>query len=375
MALLLMLFLGYSAMSFGQASLYIEDFSLAYNENQKEVAVILDNSKEATVFQLDIQMPYGLTIDKSSITKTDRLSGRGVTLNVSEVDGKLRIAKTGGNAVDAGTGAVFTFTVNINNLLAEGEYQIELSNIVISDADAENIADAATATTTVTRGPAPDLSTCTFAADPESLEVTVGEEYQIDIMLNNEGADNLTGFSGLLTLPAGLTIVPGPDGNFIYSERTPEPLEFAFEEGTNGIAFILSSTNNTLITGTEGIIFSFKVKAGDGIAESSTIKLTKLSIGTNTALNQELADVTITVTKAAEPEIPTIPGDFGGDGEVDDGDVDTLIDALLDNTYPTDPNDPMFAIYDVNGDGEIDIADAQAAFNLSMGLNIDGTQK
>ena len=69
-----------------------------------------------------------------------------------------------------------------------------------------------------------------------------------------------------------------------------------------------------------------------------------------------------------------IPGDITGTGEVDEDDVDAFIEELLDGELPTDPTDPEFARYDVNGDGRVDIADAQAILNLSLGLNWDGSE-
>jgi len=76
---------------------------------------------------------------------------------------------------------------------------------------------------------------------------------------------------------------------------------------------------------------------------------------------------------APEPEI-VVPGDItgGGTGEVSDDDIAAFMDAFLADELPSSA-DPLFAVYDANGDGVLNIADAQAIMNLSAGLNADGT--
>ncbi len=73
-----------------------------------------------------------------------------------------------------------------------------------------------------------------------------------------------------------------------------------------------------------------------------------------------------------EPEPEVIPGDITGTGTVDDADFDQFVEDLLAGNVP-EPGDPNFAVYDANGDGEINVGDIQAIFNLSMGLNPDGS--
>lgn len=70
-----------------------------------------------------------------------------------------------------------------------------------------------------------------------------------------------------------------------------------------------------------------------------------------------------------------VPGDVTGSGVVEIDDVDDFIDDILSGDIPTDPTSDDFIRFDGNQDGRIDIADAQAILNLSMGLNADGTVK
>jgi hypothetical protein len=56
---------------------------------------------------------------------------------------------------------------------------------------------------------------------------------------------------------------------------------------------------------------------------------------------------------------------------VDADDVDNFIDFLLDGL--PDEDDPTYVLFDVNGDGKVSIADAQAIMNIANGLNRDGS--
>jgi hypothetical protein len=370
-ALLLMLFLAQSALSFAEVKLYIEDFSIARGQTA-EVSLLLDNDKAVSDFQVDVILPEGLQYVEGSVDKTSRVGGRSQTVQASDKQGKLVIVMSSGvsnNTIAAGTGAVVTFSVEAENTASEGKKMLSLENIVISDINNASIATAEETQAAVT---ILGLGNCTFGAAVESLEIGVDEEYQVDITLDNEGIENLTAISGTLTLPAGLEIVPGDDGKFIYTDRTPSPLTFTFPE--DGNTFLLSSSDNTVILGTSGILFSFVVKATDALAETSEIKLTDLRLAASTGNSTPAADVTIAVTKKVTP---VVPGKItGGEGEVTTDDFTQALDDFMNpDVLNMDSSDPRFDAYDANGDGKIGPGDIMAIFYLSAGLNADGSQK
>ncbi len=57
---------------------------------------------------------------------------------------------------------------------------------------------------------------------------------------------------------------------------------------------------------------------------------------------------------------PTIPGDLNGDGQVDIADVNAVINMMLGKTSPTEAGD-------VTHDGTVDIADVNAVINIMLG--------
>lgn len=72
-----------------------------------------------------------------------------------------------------------------------------------------------------------------------------------------------------------------------------------------------------------------------------------------------------------------LPGDIpipgaDRDGVVDANDVDNFIEWMLSGDLP-DEDDPTYELFDVNGDGKVTIADAQAILNIANGLNSNGS--
>ena len=290
---MLMLFLVQSVAASAETKLYMEDFSIVNGETM-EVALLLDNDEEATALQAAIELPAGLLYVNNSVAKTDRVKGRAAEVKASTNSGKLVIVETDGT-IEPGEGAVITFRVRRSNA-SQGNYPMYLSDIVVSDANAEQLNTEETQTVKVSYV---GLKDCTFAG-PEAIDVAVGQEYQVDVTLKNEGVNNLSAFQGILTLPEGLEIVPGDEGKFIYTDRIPGKAEFKFQEfDGNKLSFVLSSSTNLRITGTDGVIFSFKVKATEALAENAEIKLTDLFVAATTGESVQSPDVTISVTNTS----------------------------------------------------------------------------
>ena len=285
--LLVMLFLAQAVVSSAQVKLYMEDFTISSGE-YKQVSLLLDNDKTATQMQVAIDLPAGMYY-AGSVQKTSRVKGRGAEVRASDSTGKLVIVETGGT-IEPGSGAVITFDLYCYGMQS-GEYQMTLSDIVISDANGDQLNQEETNTVTVKKL---GLGDCFFAG-PETLNMAVNNEYQVDVTLTNAGINNLTALEGKLTLPEGMEIVPGEEGKFIYSDRTPAPLEFKFQEYDGYTSFVLSSSSNKTINYQSGVIFSFIVKPNASLAENSVIKLSDLRVADAEGESALLPDVEINV--------------------------------------------------------------------------------
>lgn len=386
--LLMMLFLAQAVGSSAQVKLYMEDFTM-YNGEYKTVSLILENDVEVTALQAALTLPAGLVYSSGSVQKTDRVKGRGAEVQASNSTGKLMIVETGGT-IAPGEGAVITFRLRRNSNLTDGDYTIKLSEIIISDAEANQLNKDEESSVKIK---AIGIEDCSFGA-PEEIWLAVNQEYQVDVTLTNVGVNDLAAFQGKLALPEGLEIVPGEDGKFIYSYRTPVPLEFKFQESDGYTSFVLSSISNENIIDTQGVIFSFKVKATEALAETSEIKLFELRVANTAGTSAECDDVTINVTNKSAA-VKTVFEDYKaeqiaavealakeGDSEASQkiiSDAKAAIEALaFDAEKSLDDNkaavDDIVAPVakaleeqraadaivpgDVNGDGEVDLSDA-----------------
>ena len=292
--LLLMLFMAQSLTSFAEVELYMEDFTIA-SEETKEVALLLTNDQAATALQATIELPAGLSYVANSVAKTSRVKGRGAVVQASTKTGKLVIVETDGN-IAAGEGAIITFKVQASNNLNDETLPLEITEIYVSDADANPLINNGTYTANVKM-----LGLdCKFSA-PESFEIAANQEYQVDVTMTN--VQTLTALQGTLTLPEGLELVvpdeEEPKELFIYSDRIPLQSQFKFQKIEGGYNFVLSSSLNFEIVGNDGVIFSFKVKATPALAETTEINLTNLRVATTTGKSQLCDPVTINVTNTS----------------------------------------------------------------------------
>ena len=290
----MMLFLVQSMVSSAQAKLYIEDFTVSKadigSKDGKAVSLILDNNAVATQLQVTIDLPEGLEYVPNSAKKTDRIKSGDAFVEASTATGKLVIVGTDVN-VAVGSGAVITFNVRPDATLKDGDHQIKLTEIVVSDENANLLNNVTASTSTVTML---SLGSCKMEA-PAMLEAELNKEYQIDVTLSNEGVDNVAAVSGTVTVPAGLEIIAGEEGKFIRSDRAQSPLSFKVKEFDGYTNFVLSSNRNTVITGTDGVLFSFKVKADASLAAGAAIKLSDLRVADTDGKSAPMSDIEIKV--------------------------------------------------------------------------------
>lgn len=292
--LLMLLFLAQTVISSAQVKLYLEDFSVSRADitsaEGKAVSLILDNNAVATQLQVTIDLPAGLEYVPNSAKKTDRIKSGDAYIDASTATGKLVIVGTDVN-VAVGSGAVITFNVRPDATLKDGDHQIKLTEIVVSDENANLLNNVTASTSTVTML---SLGSCKMEA-PAMLEAELNKEYQIDVTLSNEGVDNVAAVSGTVTVPAGLEIIAGEEGKFIRSDRAQSPLSFKVKEFDGYTNFVLSSNRNTVITGTDGVLFSFKVKADASLAAGAAIKLSDLRVADTDGKSAPMSDIEIKV--------------------------------------------------------------------------------
>jgi len=150
------------------------------------------------------------------------------------------------------------------------------------------------------------------------------------------------------------------------------------EEGENGVPVITVSVGAPVGTLTPQEVTDYELKYYNAERQEVTVAQMNAAPGEYLAVLSFFGNyegyVEQKITVAATPQGP-IPGDVTASSVVEIDDVENFINNILEGNIPTDPGTDDFIRYDGNGDGRIDIADAQAILNLAMGLNADGTPK
>ena len=167
------------------------------------------------------------------------------------------------------------------------------------------------------------------------------------------------------------------DSQVIYQELKAE-LD-ALDEAIAEAKAILDEPQNALIADEYNAqldVLQAKVDAARADLDARQNVLTSSSQNIESITVEEIDAIIAAATTAQQ----NVPGDLDNSGVIDFDDFDEFVDELLENDEIWDAilsEDPetyeKYEKYDVNGDGFIDVADAQALMNLTLGLNVDGS--
>lgn len=189
----------------------------------------------------------------------------------------------------------------------------------------------------------------------ENFNIEAGEKLQLPVLLLND-----TAYSGLqvdLYLPFGLNLdVDGDEYVIDLTNRKDNSHTVASNLLDNGaIRIYISSVSAREFFGNNGPVMTLNITAANDYAGTSQIFLKNIicaePIGTRHVLNDEICYVN-------PSEAPGVIGDVNGDGEVNIADINAVIDMILSSS--TNLNG------DVNDDGEINIADINAIIDLIL---------
>ena len=184
----------------------------------------------------------------------------------------------------------------------------------------------------------------------EDFSIERGETLSVPVMLDNDVI-----YSGLQTdiyLPEGLSIEEEDDEYIIdLTERKDNSHSVACWRQANGaIRVYISSSSTAAFKGNSGAIMIISLKAADDFRGPATIALRNSICAEPIGTKHVLQDETCTVSGGAGS---ALIGDMNGDGQISIADVVDLIDLIIEgNATVTE-----FPVADVDGDGSITIAD------------------
>ena len=189
----------------------------------------------------------------------------------------------------------------------------------------------------------------------EDFTISPGETRTICILLRNEM--EYTAFQSDIYLPEGLSVEMDDDYYIIdLSDRKARSHILSTAVQNDGaIRLLCYSSSVSPFKGSSGALVYMNVIASSDFVGPKTILIRNTRFGTTSGQEILFPDETCIVTSSTPP----IRGDVNGDGEVNIADINAVIDMILSGSSNL--------LGDVNGDGEINIADINAIIDLILG--------
>lgn len=329
---------------------YVGDVRVGIGETVT-VPVCLDNTDSIVGLQLDLVLPEGLSYVEESVSQnTARALKRNYGVSaVPQANGNLRILLASTNLVPipAGDGWIVTIDLKADAKLKVSS-PISVTNVVASDKTGVKKAQIAAGEQANVTNTDLAMTVVPAISCDENSEITIkpGEEFTVDFILNND--KTLYGMQGEIVIPEGFEIVPGLEGDFIYTDRLPVQYSIASNDVEGAKRFVISSLDKDAagLQGTSGVLFSIKLRATSKAATLNEFVLRNIVVVGNLNISQKVEDSVSLSVK--------VLGDPTRDGEWNVMDVDAVIDAILNGT--DDKN------CDVNNDGSVDVMDLDEVY-------------
>lgn len=184
--------------------------------------------------------------------------------------------------------------------------------------------------------------------------IVAGESKSIALILDNDTA--YSAFQTDIYLSDGLEIEQ-EDGEYIIDlnpdRAARSHVVSTYKRDDGAIRIFVTSQNLGTFKGTRGDIAYIQIRAINSFPGSGTISLKNTIAAEANSSRHVLADC---VAKAGGQT--TLKGDVNGDGEVNIADINAVIDMILSGRFDSKG--------DVNGDGEVNIADINAVIDLIL---------
>ena len=342
-----------AAFAQGNNKLYIEDFDIAPGQT-KTLDIILENEDPVSSLQFDITFPTGLSYVEGSLEKvTSRITRTSHSiLAVKQEESVYRMgilstsSEMANSAVKLNEGALLRIKV-------KADIDYKGSSIQITDIIGSN--------GTVSPSVRLNMDACKVNAGVrvgdlknEQTDVVVRplEFATVDFALDN--IIDIVGLQAVVTLPEGINLAEDKYGEYItYSNRLSGNVVASISllpGETNKYQLLISSLTSDKFEGSKGTLFGLNIMANNSF-KSGDIKVSDIKVSSVYGVSYDLSnELSVSVASVDDPS---------GDGSWDINDVISITDAVLDGS------DEL--IYDLNGDGVVDVLDYLSAIDKALG--------
>lgn len=342
-----------AAFAQGNNKLYIEDFDIAPGQT-KTLDIILENEDPVSSLQFDITFPTGLSYVENSLER--------VTSRITRTSHSIVAAKQGENVYRMGILSTSSKMANSAVKLKEGALlRIKVKADIDYKGSSIQITDIIGSNGTVSPSVRLNMDACEVNAGVrvgdlknEQTDVVVRplEFATVDFALDN--IIDIVGLQAVVTLPEGINLAEDKDGeNITYSNRLSGNVVASISllpGETNKYQLLISSLTSDKFEGSEGTLFGLNIMANESF-RSGDIKVSDIKVSSVYGVSYDLSnELSVSVASVDDPS---------GDGSWDINDVISVTDGLLDGS------DEL--IYDLNGDGVVDVLDYLSAIDKALG--------
>ena len=347
-----------AAFAQGNNKLYIEDFDLAPGET-KTLDIILENEDPVSSLQFDITFPTGLSYVEESL---ERVTSRITRTSHSIVAAKQPTDEQGKSVYCMGILSTSSEMANSAVKLKEGALlRIKVKADIDYKGSSIKITQIIGSNGTVSPSVRLNMDACKVNAGVrvgdlknEQTDVVVRplEFATVDFALDN--IIDIVGLQAVVTLPEGINLAEDKYGEYItYSNRLSGNVVASISllpGETNKYQLLISSLTSDKFEGSEGTLFGLNIMANKSF-KSGDIKVSDIKVSSVYGVSYDLSnELSVSVASVDDPS---------GDGSWDINDVISVTDALLDGS------DEL--IYDLNGDGVVDVLDYLSAIDKALG--------
>ena len=342
-----------AAFAQGNNKLYIEDFDIAPGQT-KTLDIILENEDPVSSLQFDITFPTGLSYVEGSLEK--------VTSRITRTSHSILAVKQEESVYRMGILSTSSETANSAVKLKEGALlRIKVKADIDYKGSSIQITDIIGSNGTVSPSVRLNMDACEVNANVhvgdlknEKPEVVVHplEFATVDFALDN--IIDIVGLQAVVTLPEGINLAEDKYGEYItYSNRLSGNVVASISllpGETNKYQLLISSLTSDKFEGSKGTLFGLNIMANNSF-KSGDIKVSDIKVSSVYGVSYDLSnELSVSVASVDDPS---------GDGSWDINDVISVTDGLLDGS------DEL--IYDLNGDGVVDVLDYLSAIDKALG--------
>ena len=333
--------------------LYIEDFDIAPGQT-KTLDIILENEDPVSSLQFDITFPTGLSYVEGSLEK--------VTSRITRTSHSILAVKQEESVYRMGILSTSSEMANSAVKLKEGALlRIKVKADIDYKGSSIQITDIIGSNGTVSPSVRLNMDACKVNAGVrvgdlknEQTDVVVRplEFATVDFALDN--IIDIVGLQAVVTLPEGINLAEDKYGEYItYSNRLSGNVVASISllpGETNKYQLLISSLTSDKFEGSEGTLFGLNIMANKSF-KSGDIKVSDIKVSSVYGVSYDLSnELSVSVASVDDPS---------GDGSWDINDVISITDAVLDGS------DEL--IYDLNGDGVVDVLDYLSAIDKALG--------